>query len=181
MGIGISEPAGDSSSVPAYRPCVGIALFDRAGRVFMGRRRSGAEVLAHSWQMPQGGIDEGETPRDAAFRELYEETNVAAGSVKLLAESRGWHAYDLPPDLLKQTWRGRYRGQTQKWIALGFTGDDAEIDVERPGGGAHKPEFAEWRWEALSATPELIVPFKRPVYEAITREFADLTQWHRCA
>lgn len=181
MRLGTVEPTEGDATAPAYRPCVGIALFNREGHVFVGRRRGGSELLLHAWQMPQGGIDAGETPREAAHRELYEETNVTAGSVRLLAESRAWHAYDLPSDLMKRAWRGRYRGQTQKWIALGFLGEDSEIDVDRPGGGAHKPEFAEWRWEALARTPELIVPFKRAVYERIVREFEGLTTWHRRA
>jgi putative (di)nucleoside polyphosphate hydrolase len=154
-----------------YRPCVGIALFNRDGLVFVGRRLVGAKEghLQHAWQMPQGGIDAGEAARDAAVRELYEETNVRSAS--LLGEARGWLSYDIPTPLAGLAWRGRYVGQRQKWFAYRFTGDESEIDVERPGGG-HKPEFGAWRWERLERIPELIVPFKRAVYEKVAGEFA---------
>lgn len=154
-----------------YRPCVGVVLVNRDGLVFLGERRGGAEQVdaQHSWQMPQGGIDEGESPEEAARRELYEETNVS--SVEPLAVAPDWFTYDLPEPLARQAWKGRYRGQTQKWIALRFTGTDDEIDVLNPGGGHHKPEFAAWRWEKLERTPGLIVPFKRPVYEQVVSAF----------
>ena len=155
-----------------YRPCVGVVLVNRAGLVFLGQRIGGAEHVdaLHSWQMPQGGIDEGELPQDAALRELYEETNVS--SVEPLAEAADWFAYDLPEPIAREAWKGRYRGQTQKWIALRFTGDDSEINVTQPGGGKHKPEFIAWRWEPLENTPSLIIPFKRPVYQRVVQEFA---------
>ena len=127
--------------------------------------------------MPQGGIDDGEEPYAAALRELYEETNVRPSSVTRLGESEGWLAYDLPPELTKRSWKGRYRGQTQKWFALGFLGRDDEIDIDRPGEGAHKPEFEAWRWDDLAAAPGLIVPFKRPVYERVAEAFAGLSGW----
>lgn len=154
-----------------YRPCVGVVLVNRDGLVFLGERRGGPEQVdaQHSWQMPQGGIDEGESPEEAALRELYEETNVS--SVEPLAMASEWFAYDLPEPLARQAWKGRFRGQTQKWIALRFTGTEDEIDVLHPGGGKHKPEFVAWRWERLERTPGLIVPFKRPVYERVAREF----------
>jgi putative (di)nucleoside polyphosphate hydrolase len=155
-----------------YRPCVGVALFNRAGRVFVGRRKGPAPEhvdATHAWQMPQGGIDEGEEPLTAAIRELYEETNVR--SARLIAEAPEWFAYDLPPDIAGQAWKGRYRGQTQKWFAFRFEGEDSEIDVASPGGGRHKPEFDAWRWEALEATPALIIPFKRPVYDRVAEAF----------
>ncbi len=157
-----------------YRPCVGLMLLNRQGRAFIGRRSEGPEHVdeTHVWQMPQGGIDPGEDPWPAALRELYEETNVR--SVEKLAESKGWYAYDIPREIVGQAWKGKYRGQTQKWYALRFTGDESEIDVERPGGGKHKPEFLEWRWEKIERLPGLIIPFKRPVYEKVIREFADL-------
>jgi len=120
--------------------------------------------------MPQGGIDAGETPYEAALRELYEETNVR--SVALLAEAPDWFAYDIPTPLAGLAWRGRYAGQRQKWFAFRFIGDDSEIDVERPGGGRHKPEFGAWRWEKLARVPELIVPFKRQVYEQVVAVFS---------
>lgn len=121
--------------------------------------------------MPQGGIDRGETPFDAALRELREETNVT--SVSLLGEAPQWYNYDLPPNATKK-WKGKFRGQTQKWFALRFTGHEDEIDIDRPGGGAHPPEFDAWRWERLELLPQLIVPFKRPVYELVARDFAHL-------
>ncbi|WP_375456487.1 RNA pyrophosphohydrolase [uncultured Methylobacterium sp.] len=170
------EPAED---LP-YRPCVGIALINRAGLVFVGRRRdAGPEPVAgtRAWQMPQGGIDDGEAPHAAALRELHEETNVAAASVRLLAEAPDWLSYDLPPAVTKRAWQGRYRGQTQRWFAFGFLGSDAEIDVERPGGGAHRPEFDAWRWAPFSELPGLIVPFKRPVYAGVVAAFAPLGRW----
>jgi putative (di)nucleoside polyphosphate hydrolase len=166
-----------SAEAPAgYRPCVGVALFNARGEVFIGRRANKAlkEHVApgHEWQMPQGGIDKGETARDAAFRELYEETNVR--SVALLMEAPGWLAYDLPQDIAKESWKGKWRGQAQKWFALRFEGDDTEINVDKPGGGHHKAEFDAFAWTPLSATPALIIPFKRPVYEAVSRLFAPL-------
>ncbi len=155
-----------------YRPCVGIALFNRAGLVFIGRRLkdAGPEHVdgRHSWQMPQGGIDAGESPADAALRELAEETNVT--SVSMIAEAPDWFAYDLPGDVAGRAWKGRYKGQTQKWFALRFEGEESEIDIHSPAGG-HKPEFAEWRWERLERLPDLIIPFKRPVYERVLDAF----------
>ena len=158
---------------PRYRPCVGVALLNRDGLVFIGRRRGKGDfdivAAPYLWQMPQGGIDEGETPHQAALRELHEETNVS--SVTLLAEAPNWLSYDLPPEANKR-WSGKYIGQTQRWFAMRFEGRDDEIDIHAPAGGAHKPEFDEWRWEKLSSLPELIVPFKRPVYEELAQVFA---------
>ena len=154
-----------------YRPCVGVMLLNNKGLVFVGRRTGGPEHVdaTHNWQMPQGGLDRDEDPYEGAIRELYEETNVR--SVSKLAESREWHAYDLPSRVAKEAWKGKYRGQKQKWFALRFTGDDREIDVLRPGGGKHKPEFVEWRWVAVRELPELVVSFKRLTYERVVREF----------
>lgn len=175
---------GAQAALP-YRRCVGVALLDPSGRVFVGRRRAdaGPEHVAdgRAWQMPQGGIDEGEEPYAAALRELYEETNVPAASVTLLAEAPDWLSYDLPPEILKQAWKGRYRGQTQKWFAFGFSGSEDEIDVLSPGGGAHQSEFDSWRWETMEALPDLIVPFKRPVYEGVVAAFSHLTGWRGSA
>ena len=158
-----------------YRPCVGIALFNRDGMVFVGRRRSrrtpDASMAGHQWQMPQGGIDLGELPQAAALRELQEETNVS--SVSFLAEAPHWLNYDLPTTLSTRTWKGRYKGQTQKWFAFRFEGNDSEIDILTPGGG-QKPEFEEWRWERLERLPELIIPFKRDVYEEVVGMFRHL-------
>lgn len=171
----LPDQAADVVSERPYRPCVGIALFNRQGRVFLGRRRGAGPVGA--WQMPQGGIDAGEAPYDAALRELHEETNIRARSVTRLGECDGWLSYDLPPDVTKRVWKDRYRGQTQKWFALGFLGEDDEIDIEQPGGGGHKPEFDAWRWDDLAVAPGLIVPFKRPVYERVAAAFAGLSAW----
>ena len=154
-----------------YRPCVGLAVFNAQSRVFIGRRLGGPEHVdeTHSWQMPQGGIDEGEDPFEAALRELYEETSIR--SIKRLGETDGWLKYDIPRDIAGQAWKGKYRGQKQKWYALQFTGSDSEIDIATPGGGKHKPEFVEWRWERLENTPGLIVPFKRSVYDGVVKSF----------
>ncbi|HSM42185.1 MAG TPA: RNA pyrophosphohydrolase [Afifellaceae bacterium] len=156
-----------------YRRCVGVALFNREGLVFVGKRASGGEEMesdGHSWQMPQGGIDEGESPYEAALRELYEETNVK--SVSLLAEAPDWLSYDLPQDISGRAWKGRFRGQTQRWFAFRLEAGDDEIDVHAPGGGHHRPEFEGWRWASLASTPDLIIPFKRSVYEDVVRAFA---------
>ncbi len=156
-----------------YRPCVGVTLFNAQGLVFIGHRKAkGAfDQVAEPfmWQMPQGGIDDGETPFQAALRELYEETNVS--SVEFLAETPAWLSYDLPPDA-KKRWSGKYIGQTQRWFALRFLGVDSEIDIHAPGGGHHKPEFDDWRWERLETLPELIVPFKQQVYRDVVEAFA---------
>jgi putative (di)nucleoside polyphosphate hydrolase len=155
-----------------YRLCAGVMLLNRAGLVFIGRRLGGPEHTdaTHSWQMPQGGLDDNEDPYRGALRELYEETSVR--SVTKLAESSDWYAYDLPSEVGKSAWRGRYSGQKQKWFALRFTGDDREIDVRTPGGGKHKPEFLEWRWERMENLPGLIIPFKRQVYVQVVKEFS---------
>lgn len=147
-----------------YRPCVGIALFNAEGLVFAARR---IDTPQDAWQMPQGGVDEGETPRAAALREMKEEIGTA--DAEFIAESADWLCYDLPPELRGKVWKGRYRGQRQKWFALRFTGRDADIDIVT----AH-PEFSEWRWMPLEALPRLIVPFKRSVYEAVAAEFGHL-------
>ncbi len=159
-----------SEALP-YRPCVGMMVLNHAGRVFIGRRIDGPEHvdMVHAWQMPQGGIDPGEDPWPAALRELYEETNIR--SVQKLGEIEEWLAYDIPREIVGQAWKGKYRGQQQKWYALRFTGEEKEIDIAHPAGG-HKPEFAEWRWEPMENLSRLIIPFKRKVYERVVKEFA---------
>jgi putative (di)nucleoside polyphosphate hydrolase len=149
-------------------------VLNRAGRVFIGRRTSGPEHIdmVHAWQMPQGGIDSGEDPWPAALRELHEETSIR--SVERLGEVADWLAYDIPRDLVGQAWSGKYRGQTQKWYALEFKADESEIDILTPAGGVHKPEFVEWRWEPMSNLPDLVIPFKRAVYERVVEAFKHL-------
>lgn len=151
-------------------------LLNREGRAFVGRRRreSGPEHVAdgYAWQMPQGGIDPGEEPFEAALRELFEETGVR--SATLMAEAPDWYTYDLPAVVAGRAWKGRYRGQMQRWFAFRFTGLDREIDIGHPGGGRHRPEFDEWRWERVDALPDLIIPFKRPVYEKVVAAFGPL-------
>lgn len=155
----------------AYRPCVGLCVFNPAGRVFLGQRLKGPEHVdaTYSWQLPQGGIDPGEEPFEAALRELYEETSIR--SVTRLAEVEDWLTYDLPGRVAKDAWKGRFRGQTQKWFALRFTGSEAEIDIAQPGGGGHKPEFSTWRWEDIDRVADLVIPFKRDVYVRVVKEF----------
>jgi putative (di)nucleoside polyphosphate hydrolase len=153
-------------------------LINRDGLVFIGRRRpkrnaSDQSRLGHEWQMPQGGIDPGEAPLQAALRELREETNVISAS--LLAESPEWHCYDLPEEFARKSWKGRFLGQRQKWFALRFDGEDDEINIETPAGG-QKPEFDEWRWAPIDHLVELIIPFKRPVYEKVVQSFAHLAR-----
>ena len=155
-------PRVDPSTLP-YRRGVGIALFNRDGLVFVARR---IDTAAEAWQMPQGGIDRGESPRAAARRELFEETGIRAAEI--IGESREWIPYDLPRHLIGKAWRGRYRGQLQKWFAFSFTGKDDDIDL----AASRHPEFSDWRWVPLAETAALIVPFKRPLDEAVAAEFA---------
>ena len=154
-----------------YRPCVGIMLLNAEGHVWVGRRADAPtkeEGLGSWWQMPQGGIDEGEDPANAALRELAEETNVT--SARIIAETVGWLRYDLPPELVGKAWKGKYRGQEQKWYAARFFGPDTEINItsEPP----HKVEFDAWRWVPISHVVDMVVPFKRPVYRQVVAAFA---------
>ncbi len=157
-----------------YRPCVGVMLINRAGLVWIGHRiiqPKDDEALGVGmwWQMPQGGIDEGEDLASAALRELGEETGVT--SAEIIEESPRWYCYELPPHLIGISWKGRYRGQKQKWFAVRFTGDDVEIDIS---GVGHKPEFDDWRWARMDELAELIVPFKRKVYDQVITDFRHL-------
>jgi putative (di)nucleoside polyphosphate hydrolase len=164
----------DPQTLP-YRPCVGIMVLNRAGLVWAGHRiaepdgeMGGTDRL---WQMPQGGIDKGEDPLPAALRELYEETGMR--SVSLLAEAPGWINYDLPADKLGIAFKGKYRGQTQKWFAFRFEGEESEIAINPPPGG-HEAEFDRWAWRPMAELPELIVPFKRKVYDEVVAAFGHL-------
>ena len=156
-----------------YRPCVGVLVLNRAGLAFIGRRIEGPEHVdaTHAWQMPQGGIDKGEEAWPAALRELHEETNIR--SVGRLGEIADWLQYDIPREIVGQVWKAKYRGQTQKWFAMRFTGAESEIDLAHPAG-AQEPEFSAWRWEPMQNIPSLVVPFKRAVYERVVREFGHL-------
>jgi putative (di)nucleoside polyphosphate hydrolase len=159
-----------------YRRCAGVALVNRANDVFIGRRRkdrAGSAAFDRDWQMPQGGIDAGETPLEAAKRELYEETNVK--SALSIAEAPTWLSYELPHEVGSR-WRGRYRGQTQKWFLFRFEGEDSEIDIDYPAGGKHEAEFRDWRWERWEALPDIVVPFKRAVYVQVVEFFAPIAR-----
>ena len=164
-----------SNDLP-YRPCVGVALANRDGDALIGhrkRKRNGEVLNERSWQMPQGGIDQGEDPLAAAKRELWEETNVR--SVELIAELPDWLNYDLP-ETARGRWAGRYRGQSQKWFLFRFLGRDSEIDVRFPADGKHGAEFDAWRWERFERLPDLVVPFKRKIYETVAAAFAPLAR-----
>lgn len=148
--------------MPGYRPAVGIMLLSRRRQVFVARRIDMPAMPA--WQMPQGGIDRGETPRQAALRELAEE--IGTDKAEILGESRVWLKYDLPVEIARGLWGGRYRGQRQKWFVMRFTGSDGDIDL-----ATEHPEFDAWRWVAPRRLPELIVPFKRRLYVEVLAEF----------
>lgn len=157
----VSEP-GPPDVLP-LRPAVGIALFSTDGRVFVGRRLRGR---VGTWQMPQGGIDDGETPLDAALRELAEETGIV--DIVVMGELPEWLTYELPPGLESPPrWSARYRGQRQRWFAMRYRGTDADIDLDV----AH-PEFDAWRWVTLVEAVDLVVPFKRALYERVAEAFA---------
>lgn len=153
----------DRESLP-YRPCAGIMLVNSADQVFVARR---IDTDQDAWQMPQGGIDSGEEPRAAAMRELLEETGTDKATI--VAETDDWLRYDLPDDLVGKVWKGRFRGQMQKWFLMRFTGQDSDISLE-----TEHPEFNAWQWVPLQDVPRLIVPFKRDIYQQVCDAFAPL-------
>jgi len=163
----VTSPSNINPDDLPYRPCAGVLLVNSDGLVFSGRRIGNHEPGSKAWQMPQGGIDEGESPGAAALREMEEEVGTRAA--RLVREMAGWITYDLPPDLLGKTWKGRYRGQKQKWFAFVFEGTDSDIDIE-----TEHPEFVEWQWMRASELLERTVDFKRSVYERVFEEFSDL-------
>ncbi len=146
-----------------YRPCVGLMLMNAKGKIFVGQRN---DRHKDAWQMPQGGVDEGEDPRNAALRELWEETGVTADLVEIIAETDGWLPYDLPHDIVPKIWKGQYRGQEQKWYLMRFLGSDDQIKIE-----TDHPEFTHWKWQDPDRLVEEIVPFKRDVYERVIEVF----------
>ncbi|MFD1911803.1 RNA pyrophosphohydrolase [Halodurantibacterium flavum] len=153
----------DQIAALPYRPCVGVMLVNSQGQIFAGQRID-SDVPA--WQMPQGGIDEGEEPQAAALRELWEETGVDPALVEVLDETPGWIPYDLPDDLVGKVWGGRYRGQRQRWFLMRLTGDDTAIDI-----ATQHPEFSEWRWLGAGELLDSIVPFKRQTYAQVIAHF----------
>ncbi|MBR0656856.1 RNA pyrophosphohydrolase [Plastoroseomonas arctica] len=153
-----------------YRPNVGAVLFNAEGLILVARRADmpNAEGAPGGWQLPQGGMDEGEDPRTAVLRELAEE--IGTDRAEIIAEHPDWFTYDLPPELIGKALKGKYRGQRQKWFALRFMGVDADIRLDLDP----HPEFDAWRWVPLAELPSLAVPFKRAIYEALARDFAGL-------
>jgi putative (di)nucleoside polyphosphate hydrolase len=153
----------DPQNLP-YRPCVGLILFNQDSQVFVGKR---IDTFVEAWQLPQGGIDKGEDPEQALFREAREEIGTA--NFIILEEAKDWLTYDLPPELVGKVWKGRYRGQRQKWFAAKLSGLESEININT----AH-PEFDAFRWVALPKITDLIVPFKRDLYQELVRRFSHL-------
>lgn len=153
---------GEIAALP-YRPCVGVVLINADGLVFVGQR---ADMETPAWQMPQGGVDKGETPKAAAFRELLEETGVAANHVTLLGQTADWLPYDLPPEVVPKRWGGKYRGQKQMWYLMRLDAGDEVINL------TYKDvEFSQWHWMTGQDLLNVIVPFKRPIYEVVLTEF----------
>lgn len=152
----------DAETLP-YRPCVGVMLINAEGLIFAGQR---LDSDSPAWQMPQGGIDDGEKPRQAALRELWEETGVSADLVEFLAKTEDWVTYDLPPELLGKVWGGKFRGQRQKWFLFRFKGRDDQIRI-----ATEHPEFSRWKWVQADEMLAAIVPFKRAVYDQVVAGF----------
>jgi putative (di)nucleoside polyphosphate hydrolase len=157
-----SNPGGASAAALPYRRGVGVMLVNNDGHVFVAKR---IVMPSDAWQMPQGGIDQGETPLQAAKREMFEE--VGTDKAEFVAESADWYRYDLPADLIGKIWGGRYRGQEQKWFVARFTGKDTDINI-----ATEHPEFLDWKWVEPPQLPRLIVPFKRQLYSDVLREFS---------
>lgn len=153
-----------------YRPCVGIMLVNAHNKIFVARRNDNrTSQWKDAWQMPQGGIDDGEDPKNAAFRELEEETNISADKVALIGQSQTEYFYDLPPELIGKLWKGKWRGQRQFWFIMRFLGQNDDINI-----ATQNPEFSEWKWTELETLAEQIVPFKRDIYAALVTEFTAL-------
>lgn len=157
----------DPSALP-YRPCAGVMLVNDAGRVFVGQR---IDSTLDAWQMPQGGIDDGEDAETAALREICEETGISPALIRIVARAKEELFYDLPPELIGKVWKGRYRGQRQSWFLAHFTGTDDDVDIAT----AH-PEFRAWKWADPSELAQMIVPFKRKLYEDVVTEFTPYLQ-----
>jgi|TARA_B110000305_G_scaffold39694_1_gene40826 putative (di)nucleoside polyphosphate hydrolase len=154
------------SLVLPYRPCAGIMLLNNKGKVFVARR---IDTDTEAWQMPQGGIENGEDPKVAAIRELEEETGITQADI--IAEYQDWLTYDLPDKLYGKVWKGRYGGQTMKWYVMRFHGEDSDINIK-----TRHPEFSSWRWVDMNDLQEIIVPFKRDIYKALSEKFYYLTE-----
>jgi putative (di)nucleoside polyphosphate hydrolase len=154
----------NNHNILPYRPGVGMVILNSSNKVFVGKR---IDTKIEGWQMPQGGIDIGETPSAAAMREMEEEIGSGAGYI--IAESKFWYSYDLPKFLIPRLWQGRFRGQKQKWFLIRFTGQDKEININK-----FKPEFSSWTWVDFSELPKIIIPFKRRLYQAVVAEFKEI-------
>lgn len=158
----------DIAKLP-YRPCVGIMLVNKDGKVFVGQRLDAPKLGTQTaWQMPQGGVDDGEDPREAALRELWEETGVTHDLVRVEAELPDWLPYDLPHDIVPRIWKGRFRGQEQRWFLMRFLGNDTDVNID-----TDHPEFSQWSWMNPNDVVDNIVPFKREIYAKVLEGFQD--------